>query len=420
MGRLNPGVFVLAGHWAYSNKGCEAIVRGTTSLLREAAGECRFISHYFTEEKCTDRQGETDSAIIHRPFPFMKRYSPSWIQAQIERRLFHHPVSARELNGLRRSFKEAEAVLMLGGDTFSFDYSNPEVYFGLSSLAVECNMPVTIWGASIGPFKSNPNFERWAAEKLRRISLLCARETETLEYLSSLGLKDNVILAADPSFFLEPSTCELPAGIENALQKGCIGLNLSPLLYLFLHHTDSSPSSETGLLNWIQVAAEVVRTVQRRFTMPVLLISHVFSECGVMLRDDYLFLSEVAKQVNEPEGVFVLEPGLNAAQIKWVISRVRVFAGARTHSTLAAISTGVPTICIGYSMKAKGIAKDVYGNLDWLISGEDVVKDPSILSDRLASLCDQELAIRAHLDQVNPVFRQRARDATKRFLDICG
>ena len=411
-------LFVLAGNWAYSNLGCEAIVRGTTSILREEIGECHFISNYFTEEKCTDSQRETDPAILHRPFPFLKRYSAPWVQAQIERRVLRRPVGESVLQTLRHSLKGADAVLMLGGDTFTPDYGNADVYFGLSSLAVAHDVPTTLWGASIGPFRNNPDFERWAGEKLRRISLLCVRETETLAYLASLGLKDNVILAADPAFHLPPSACELPDDIEGVLRAGCIGLNLSPLMHRYVPGDKAARSWQASLLAWTQVAAEVVRRLLRRFSQPILLIPHVMSECGDVGRDDYLFLREVARQIQEPAKVVVLSPTLNAAQTKWVIGRVRAFAGARTHSTLASISSGVPTICIGYSMKARGIAKDVYGHLDWLIPGQDLVKAPSVLCDRLASLCDQESAIRPQLERMNPIFRQRAREAAKRFLQM--
>jgi polysaccharide pyruvyl transferase WcaK-like protein len=404
--------FALVGNSAYFNRGCEAIVRGTTALFREEVGDCRFISNYFAQEKSTDAQRETDPSIVHRPFPFLKRYSLPWVQAQIARRLFHRPVSGGVSQTLRRSLKDADGVLMLGGDTFSLDYGGSvDVYFGLSSLAVAHNLPVTIWGASIGPFTSDPDYERWATEKLRRISLLCARETETVTYLASLGLEENVILSADPAFHLEPSACELPAAIETALTEGCIGLNLSPLMQWYVGESFSA---------WLRIAADIVHSLLRRFSEPVLLIPHVISEVGDVYRDDHLFLCQVAQLVQEPEQVLVLGPDLNAAQTKWVIGRVRVFAGARTHSTLAAISSGVPTICIGYSMKARGIAKDVYGHLEWLVDGKDLIKNPSVLSDRLASLHNQESEIRSHLERMNPIFRRRAREAVKRFLDIVG
>jgi polysaccharide pyruvyl transferase WcaK-like protein len=150
-----------------------------------------------------------------------------------------------------------------------------------------------------------------------------------------------------------------------------------------------------------------------------LLIPHVVHPGGIY-NNDYLFLLRVAQLVQEPERVFVLGPNLNAAQSKWVISRVRVFAGARTHSTLAAISAGVPTICISYSMKARGIAKDVYGNLEWLVPGKELVEHPFVLGERLASLSDREPELRLHLAHVNSIFRQRAKESAERLVDMIG
>ena len=48
-------------------------------------------------------------------------------------------------------------------------------------------------------------------------------------------------------------------------------------------------------------------------------------------------------------------------------SRCRSFIGARTHSTIAALSTGVPTIAIAYSQKARGIFRDLFGNEEYLV-----------------------------------------------------
>ncbi|MFR4670990.1 MAG: hypothetical protein ACLT69_14285 [Intestinibacter bartlettii] len=49
--------------------------------------------------------------------------------------------------------------------------------------------------------------------------------------------------------------------------------------------------------------------------------------------------------------------------IKGYISRCRLYR-ARTHATIAAYSTCVPTLVIGYSVKAKGIAKDIFGTYE--------------------------------------------------------
>ena len=56
-------------------------------------------------------------------------------------------------------------------------------------------------------------------------------------------------------------------------------------------------------------------------------------------------------------------PGtLGAMQLKGYIARLRALVTARTHASIAAYSTGVPTLVIGYSVKARGIARDLFGD----------------------------------------------------------
>ena len=61
--------------------------------------------------------------------------------------------------------------------------------------------------------------------------------------------------------------------------------------------------------------------------------------------------------------VNIMPSEFNASQIKQVISQFHFFIGARTHATIAAFSSGVPTISIAYSVKAKGINKDLLGEI---------------------------------------------------------
>ncbi len=42
-------------------------------------------------------------------------------------------------------------------------------------------------------------------------------------------------------------------------------------------------------------------------------------------------------------------------ELKWVLSRLSWFAGARMHATIGAFSSGTPTLAFGYSDKAAGV-----------------------------------------------------------------
>jgi polysaccharide pyruvyl transferase WcaK-like protein len=143
---------------------------------------------------------------------------------------------------------------------------------------------------------------------------------------------------------------------------------------------------------------------------PIVLVPHVSSTVGRVEGDDHAFMSELVRRAGHAGGrLRLLEPTLDAAELKWVIAHVRLFAGARTHSTLAAISSGVPTICLGYSAKARGICRDVYGHEKWLVDA--VALDPAQFCDLLLELDEQAESIREHLRQVVPHFRDLATSA---------
>jgi len=81
-----------------------------------------------------------------------------------------------------------------------------------------------------------------------------------------------------------------------------------------------------------------------------------------------------------------------------------LFAGARTHSTIAALSSGVPTLSFAYSIKARGINRDLFGHTEYCMGPE--VLDAKFVSDRIAPMIDEGAAIsRALMDRMNRVQR---------------
>lgn len=399
--------FLLVGYAPYANRGCEAIVRGTTTILRQEFGDCRLFSSYLDESAINkDASRETDPTIIHLPrAPVrLRRFGLLWWQWRLAR-LFTNRAKDIVVHGhLRRALHTArgcDAVLMVGGDNYTLDYGYPQTAFEHLRMAREMGKPTILWGASIGPFSRDPEYEDWAAGELSKASLVLVRETVTLDYLKSIGVEDNVRLVADPAFRLEPRPpARLSALVNRALSAGCIGVNLSPLI---ARYCDAS-------VDWFARCTLTLTKLLDAFKEPILLIPHVTSDCGDANGDDHLFMRKLVNTIGaDEERLVLLEPSLQASETKWVISRVRLFAGARTHSTIAAISSAVPTLGIGYSAKARGISRDVYGHDRWLISGTEF--DPDRFSALLLSMSKEEMSIRHHLQQVVPALQTRATEA---------
>lgn len=383
-------LFILEGNGTSLNRGCEAILRSTVKIIDNAFTNCRYINSPMEGAIGLDVQAVNQPNLVHllasTPTPFGK------IVRRVRRMTgLHEPLP------FRKFLKEATAILLLGGDNLSLDYHVPDRHFHIMNQVRQAGIPLIVWGASIGPFSKRPDLERYYLQCLGQATLICARETFTQQYLAQHGVSENVVLVADPAFVLEAEICKLSQRLEDALDEGAVGINLSPLLAKYQSRSDSL---------WVQKAIDLVRAVDRVVDSPIVLVPHVLKPKN----NDYDFLAIVLSSLGETKNsIHLLGSELNASQLKWVIGRLRFFIGARTHSTIAALSSCVPTISIGYSVKAQGINHDIFGHLNWLISLEELSAER--LSEVVCALNDQLSAVKQELTSKMPAYQERSWNA---------
>ena len=113
----------------------------------------------------------------------------------------------------------------------------------------------------------------------------------------------------------------------------------------------------------------------------------------------------------------VLPRTLNAAEIKWVIGQCDLFAGARTHATIAAFSMMVPTLSIAYSIKAWGINRDIFGHSDHVIGVDHL--SPDSFKERIQHLVNEATEVRLKLEQRIPEVRKQALTAGSILRQYC-
>jgi polysaccharide pyruvyl transferase WcaK-like protein len=243
---------------------------------------------------------------------------------------------------------DAAAVLSVGGDNYSLDYGVPRLFTDLDDIVIEKKKPLAIWGASVGPFGTMPDYEQYMSHHLREVPGIFARESVTIDYLKGIGVTENVYPVADPAFLMDPVK---PEGVEDDLpiDEEAIGLNLSPLMAKYVTGGD--------LEAWTSKAASIIDVVAKTTRMPVYMIPHV----TIPISNDHTFMERALSRIQNDK-VTLVPPVYNAAETKWIIGQMALFAGARTHSTIAALSSGVPTLSFAYSIKAKGINRDLFGH----------------------------------------------------------
>ena len=92
--------------------------------------------------------------------------------------------------------------------------------------------------------------------------------------------------------------------------------------------------------------------------------------------NDLEILNKIKKHYNGEDRIFLERGDYNCNELKYIISKCSILVAARTHASIAAYSTCVPTLVIGYSVKSKGIAKDLFGDYrNYVISKDELTSE---------------------------------------------
>ena len=283
---------------------------------------------------------------------------------------------------------QADICLSVGGDTYCYG-ENP-IICCLSEELVRRGKKVYLWAASIGQ-------EDLSAAKLKnlsKISGLFLRESLTYELLKSKGINKNIFLHADPAFLLEAKKAKNP---NFQPRPNTLGINVSPL-------------AEAANAELLDILAALLEDVLENSSLSLSFIAHV--------EDDWESLEKLRSLISKKyaDRLYRIDKDFNAAESKYYISKLRFFICTRTHASIAAYSSGVPTMVLGYSAKARGIAKDIFGKPLYLVDlkgTSDIKKD---LYQTWESLRGAEEAIREALLNKMPAIRRSALEAGQELL----
>lgn len=402
-------LFILAGNGPYDNRGCEAIVRGTVKILRHYYENPSFlcISHFRNDKQFKKQRAEEfDSSITHNQTNLPKEI---WTTQGLLNKIreFVSPETTKKdymYKAMLPYIWDAKSVLSIGGDNYSLDYSIPKRFTDLDDIVIEKGKPMIIWGASVGPFSKNPDYEKYMIKHLRNITAIFARESATIEYLNEKGVIDNVYRVADPAFLMDPIK---PKENELEIEERSIGINLSPLLSRYV--------TGGNIGEWTEIAAKLISRISESTSRKIYLIPHVTNPDN--FENDHAFLKNVVIKANcEKNSIFLIPPIYNAAETKWIIGQMEIFVGARTHSTIAALSSYVPTLCFAYSIKAQGINKDIFGDESYCLNPKEL--KPETIIEKIQYMSDNSSIIKKNLRTKIPGIQEMALLAGKYLQEV--
>ena len=257
---------------------------------------------------------------------------------------------------------EADAVLDIsGGDSFT-DLYGPR-RFALVALpkliTLHERTPLLLLPQTYGPFYKARSRRR-TATIIQGAYAAWSRDDEGYDVLASF-LADSLDPTrhhggVDVAFLLStmPAEDRLPSPLKEWVAEDrpwpLIGLNVSGLIY-----GRSGASNQYGLrVDYDEVVGRLLRRLLAETSARVVLLPHVR---GSGAESDDRAAAALRRSLSaEDQGRVTIAPsGLDVRQLKWLISHCDWFCGTRMHSTIAGLSSGVPTTAVAYSIKTEGV-----------------------------------------------------------------
>lgn len=390
---------IMYPHGGSYNHGCEAIVKTTVAIMEEAIPKIGNNKTLFSMQPGQDLEFKTDD--ICNVLPDKKpiqSFSAAYVYGLLKRRIlgdkeFFDRFAYRET--FSKANKETLA-LSIGGDNYC--YGSPRDIYFINKHVRKKGTKTVLWGCSIEPSAMD---EEMIAD-LKEYAYIFARETITFNTLKEKGLT-NARLCPDPAFLLKPKKVNLPEGFK---EDNTIGINLSPMIMSY------EKNQGAAFENYCQLISYLIDETDYQ----IALIPHVMWDHN----DDRIPLSKLYNKFKDSKRViFVAEDNkLDAEELKYLISKCNIFIAARTHSSIAAYSQCVPTLVVGYSVKALGIAKDLFGTNEGYVIPVQSLELNTDLVTLFKEFEPKASEIKSYLEGFIPDYKNRIVEAAKEINDL--
>lgn len=325
------------------NKGCEALSYSFVNMISEIIDE-KIEIHVF---------GYADLGSFPEKYPKIKFV---WHRLKMKNPIYWIK--------LKKAFEECNCVFDITyGDGFSDIYGkvwnvNTDMAKQIANVS---RTPLVLLPQTYGPYE-NDFLKKWAVYIVKNCALAFSRDQQSADEMSAWGCK-KVIPVTDLAFALPFDRNKY--SLES--DKFKIGINVSSLLWDGGHNINL-------VTNYQEYCRRIIRKYTSNLNFQIHLIPHVIDKKNYdSLENDSRICNILHKEFPDT----VLAPDFdNPIDAKSYICNMNVFIGARMHSTIGSMSSGVPTIPFSYSKKFEGLFDNL--NYPYVISATQIDTDEAV------------------------------------------
>lgn len=391
--------YAFYSHGGSQNHGCEAIVRTLSSMIKNEKPDSYIKLYTFNkneDEKAglslIDETEEFNYSKNPENISFKDKIKISLYSKQSQKKAdeFYYSISCRN-----PSLNNNDVYISVGGDNYC--YGDGHIAKAMNTTLRSLGKKTVLWGCSIGENDMTPD----KIEDLKGFDLIVARETFSYDALIKNGINRNTVLYPDSAFLL-PVDEEMKNKFE--VKDHTVGINISNFVYP--DNCDENHPAKKAVYS-------LIRYILDETDLNILLIPHVTRNNAC----DCKTLSEIYDKFKCGR-IDIVGGEYSATEYKSIISRCEMFIGARTHATIAAYSTCVPTLVIGYSIKSKGIANDIFGTYDGYVFPVEELSDSDRFIEIFKDFYSKNNEIREYLKNFMPDYIKKAENSIKELFKI--
>lgn len=365
-----------------ANHGCEALVRTLSELLKKHP---KILLSEAIEED--EKYGIDKIVSLSKAKSSYCKASPLFIKALYELKVnnnYFFMDTLPYIKPIKQLPKDCIGV-SIGGDVYCYD--DYIKYIMIHNEICKVTKKTMLIGCSIEPSLLKKSE---MIEDLEKFDLITARESITYHSLIGVGIK-NVQLIPDSAFTL-PTV--ISANLDKEFMKNTIGINVSPLV----------EQKETIKNSVFNNYLYLIKYVLEETDCNIALVPHVVWKGN----DDRTILKRLQNEFKNNDRIRLIDD-CSCMELKGYISKCRFFIGARTHATIAAYSSCIPTLAVGYSVKARGIAQDLFNDQNNFVIPIENFNETSNLAKSFEWILENERSIKNHLNSIIPSYIEKAK-----------
>lgn len=326
------------------NRGSEALIRGISTICKKANPNA-VITLVSSEEEFGPAVNIENIDKYCKKNSYPRKSIKRYIVSVLRKIKLNNIADNIQYAKIKKIARQQDLTIIVGADNYDISYHMQEKMYRFNSIIRKnTNGKVILYDCSIDQ-RDITNTLKLDFEKFDYVTV---RESISKQNVERMIDKQKLYLYPDPAFTMMPQEVELPKIFENL---DVIGVNVSNLI------TNARYGSEAEKI--LVAYKKVIDYMLNNTNNGILLIPHVMKDADLStLRIVY------EEYQNDKRVELITNEKYNAKQLKYIIAHCKMFIGARTHATIAAYSMGIPTLVLGYSVKSKGIAKDIFGTYE--------------------------------------------------------